>query len=169
VLQIGKMDIASVSRLQDPETAHGDWPSDLILWPESVVHSHTCIRIETVTRILYSERGSCTETDTDGDITSLTVSKDADIDRGTGKYKRIAGDGSFSGHPLRPPAADVCCDFGPQGELENQIAVFSLHRSEARCPICIVWLTFTRWIHERAVGGTATDGANNQSPSSKGD
>ncbi|WP_233860323.1 hypothetical protein [Paraburkholderia sp. HD33-4] len=53
----------------------------------------------------YSETGSCTETDTDGDVIYLTVSTDAQtLIGGTGKYKRITGAGTFSGHPLRAPA-----------------------------------------------------------------
>ena len=53
----------------------------------------------------YSETGSCTETDTDGDMIFLTVATDTQtLTGGTGKYKGIAGTGTFSGHPLRPPA-----------------------------------------------------------------
>ncbi|CAB3773939.1 hypothetical protein [Paraburkholderia humisilvae] len=56
----------------------------------------------------YSETGSCTETDTDGDKIYLAVSTDAQtLTGGTGKYKGITGDGTFSGHPLRPPAPDT--------------------------------------------------------------
>ncbi|SAK81003.1 hypothetical protein AWB79_05262 [Caballeronia hypogeia] len=53
----------------------------------------------------YSETGSCTETDTDGDMIYLTVATDTQtFTGGTGKYKGISGTGTFSGHPLRPPA-----------------------------------------------------------------
>lgn len=53
----------------------------------------------------YSETGSCTETDTDGDMIYLTVATDTQtLTGGTGKYKGITGTGTFSGHPLRPPA-----------------------------------------------------------------
>ena len=54
----------------------------------------------------YSETGACTETDAEGDMIYVTVATDAQtITGGTGKYKGITGTGTFSGHPLRPPAA----------------------------------------------------------------
>ncbi|MGF6874101.1 hypothetical protein [Paraburkholderia sp. MM5477-R1] len=64
-----------------------------------------CLFFEGARAGQYSETGSCTETDTDGDMIYLTVSTDAQtLTGGTGKYKGITGDGTFSGHPLRPPA-----------------------------------------------------------------
>jgi hypothetical protein len=53
----------------------------------------------------YSETGACTEVDTDGDMICLTVATDTQtLIGGTGKYKGITGTGTFSEHPLRPPA-----------------------------------------------------------------
>jgi hypothetical protein len=65
-----------------------------------------CIFYEQAKGDQYSETGACTEIDPDGDKIDLTFQTGTQtLIGGTGKYKGITGTGTFSGHPLRPPAA----------------------------------------------------------------
>lgn len=65
-----------------------------------------CIFYEQAKGDQYSETGACTEIDPDGDKIDLTFQTGTQtLIGGTGKYKGIAGSGTFSGHPLRSPAA----------------------------------------------------------------
>jgi hypothetical protein len=65
-----------------------------------------CIFYEQARDGQYSEAGACTEIDPDGDKINLTFQTGTQtLIGGTGKYKGITGSGTFTGHPLRAPAA----------------------------------------------------------------